>query len=75
MEDERFAPARIKLLREAKGITQEELGKRVGCTRQAIQQIEIGHNTPSVDTLEKIAKVFKAKVGFFFDQGGGNGSG
>jgi len=48
---------RIKLLRNKKGLTQEELGKAIGSTKQNIYKYENGiiTNIPS-DKLEEIAK-------------------
>jgi putative transcriptional regulator len=44
------------------GITQEELGQKVGVTRQTIIAIEKGNYTPSVLLALKIAKVFHKPV-------------
>lgn len=51
--------ARIKYLRQISGMSQEELGRRVGVQRAAINKYEKGSvvNIP-VATIEKIAKVF-----------------
>lgn len=43
-------------------ITQEELGKAVGVTRQTIIAIEKGNYTPSVLLALKIAKYFNTTV-------------
>jgi putative transcriptional regulator len=45
-----------------KGLTQEELGKKVGVTRQTIISIEKGNYTPSVLLALNIASVFKMSV-------------
>ena len=49
-------------LRQEKNITQEELGKKVGVTRQTIIAIEKGNYTPSVALAIKIAKYFNKSV-------------
>lgn len=51
--------ARIKYLRSLTGLSQEELGRRVGVQRAAINKYEKGSvtNIP-ITTIEKIAKVF-----------------
>ena len=51
--------ARIKELRTLAGMSQEELGKRVGVQRAAINKYEVGSvtNIP-LATIEKMAKVF-----------------
>lgn len=48
--------AKIRIAREAAGLTQEELGKRCGTTKQTIYKYEIGKvtNIP-LDRLELIA--------------------
>lgn len=51
--------ARIKELRTIAGMSQEELGRRVGVQRAAINKYELGSvtNIP-LATIEKLAKVF-----------------
>ena len=55
---------RIKVLRESKGLTQEELGKLVGTTKQTIFKYETGkiENIP-YSRIEDIAKVFDCAPG------------
>lgn len=53
-------------LRMKKGITQEDLGKAVGVSRQTIIAIEKGHYTPSVCLALKIAKYFHKSVESIF---------
>jgi putative transcriptional regulator len=49
----------IRLLRFLAGdMTQAELGKRVGLTRQTIAAIEQGRYSPSLDVAFRIAHVF-----------------
>jgi len=47
-------------------VTQEELGKAVGVTRQTIIAIEKGNYTPSVLLAIKIAKYFNTTVDKLF---------
>ncbi|WP_321004531.1 helix-turn-helix transcriptional regulator [Eisenbergiella porci] len=49
---------RIKELREAKEITQEQLGELVGVSRQAINALENGIYEPSIWLAYDIAGVF-----------------
>ena len=51
----------VSKLRLDADITQEDLAKAVGVTRQTIIAIEKGHYTPSVLLALKIAKFFSAK--------------
>ena len=53
---------RLRELREAKGLTQEELAKALGVTRQTIIAIEKGKYDPSLKLAFKIAKFFKVKI-------------
>lgn len=52
----------LQMVRSSKKVTQEELGKSVGVTRQTIIAIEKGNYTPSVLLAIKIAKFFKIRV-------------
>ncbi|NJE43376.1 helix-turn-helix transcriptional regulator [Thermococcus sp. GR6] len=49
---------RLRELREAKGLTQEELAKALGVTRQTIIAIEKGKYDPSLKLAFKIARFF-----------------
>lgn len=52
----------IKAKREMLGLTQNELAKVVGVTQGAVAQWENGISRPGVDTLCKLADVFRCKV-------------
>ena len=47
---------RIRALRKAAGLTQEQLGDAVGVTRSAISLIERGGGYPSIETADAIAQ-------------------
>lgn len=53
---------RIRQLREALGMTQEQLGEMVGTSRQAINAIETEKNEPSIWLAYDIAKVFDEPI-------------
>ena len=53
---------RVNELRTKADLTQEDLGKSVGVTRQTIIAIEKGNYTPSVTLALKIAYYFKKPV-------------
>ncbi|ACS33626.1 helix-turn-helix transcriptional regulator [Thermococcus gammatolerans] len=53
---------RLRELREAKGLTQEELAKALGVTRQTIIAIEKGKYDPSLRLAFKIARFFGLKI-------------
>ena len=53
----------IRLLRFlAQDMTQAELGRRVGLTRQTIAAIEQGRYSPSLDVAFRIAHVFGKRI-------------
>jgi putative transcriptional regulator len=54
--------SRVEPLRKRRGLTQEELGDRVGVTRQTIISIEKGNYVPSVLLALKLALVFEVTV-------------
>lgn len=56
----------LKMFRAKIGINQEDLGKRVGVTRQTISLIERGDYSPSVTLALKIAKIFDTSVEAIF---------
>ena len=47
----------IRLLREQKGLTQEDFAQQLFVTRQTVSNYETGRTHPDIDTLEKIAAV------------------
>src|SRR5216684_1939014 len=49
---------RIKYLRDQRKWTQEQLGEKAGLTYKYIGQIERAEVSPSLETLEKLAKAF-----------------
>ena len=68
----------VKLLRFlAQEITQAELGKRVGITRQTVAAIEQGRYAPSLEIAFRIAHVFGKRVDevFHWQPAGDNGKG
>ena len=50
---------KVKFERQKKGISQEELAALSGLSRNAIWKIESGRVSPTIDSLEKIAKALK----------------
>jgi putative transcriptional regulator len=57
---------RLKIERAIKDITQEELARLVGVTRQAINSIELGKYVPSTVLALKISKYFGKTVNEIF---------
>lgn len=59
---------KVKDLRKLLGLSQEELAKKTGVTRQTISSIENG-STPSFETMEKLSDKLKKSVDeIFFEQ-------
>lgn len=58
---------KLKEIRNARGVTQEELADKTGLTVESISNIERGIFGPKFDNLEKIAKVLKVEVKALFD--------
>jgi putative transcriptional regulator len=58
---------RLKILRAERNWTQEELGKRVGVSRQAINALETEKHDPSLDLAYRIADTFKVSVEQIFE--------
>jgi transcriptional regulator with XRE-family HTH domain len=57
---------RLRRFRHQSGLTQEELAARAGLNRNHIGMIEREENSPTVDTLEKLAAVLKIEPKLFF---------
>lgn len=49
---------RIAALRKSRGMTQEQLGERLGASRQAVSKWEAGKATPELDLIIKMGEVF-----------------
>lgn len=58
---------RLRVLRAEQGWTQEDLGKRLGVSRQAVNAIETGKHGPSLDLAFRIAAAFGRTVEEIFD--------
>ena len=48
----------IRSVRESRGVTQAELARRIGVTRQTLIAIEQGRYSPSLEVAFQIARVF-----------------
>ena len=58
---------RVRFKRKMMGLTQTDLGERVGLTFQQIQKYEKGENRISASKLYQIAQILDTNVSFFFD--------
>lgn len=58
---------KVKELREKFGLTQKELGEKVGVSRQAINAIETGKFDPSIWLAYDLAHFFRSNIEELFD--------
>ncbi len=54
----------IAVLRKAKGITQSELGERIGVSFQAVSKWERGETLPDITILPDIANILETTIDF-----------
>jgi putative transcriptional regulator len=58
---------KVRTLREALSLTQAELGKLAGVSRQAINAIETGKFDPSIRLAYSLSKIFSKTIEEVFD--------
>ena len=66
MDYRSFIGNKIRYYRHSAGITQEELGERLGISKQNINRWEAGKTAPTIENLAKIAKALDIHLGSFF---------
>ncbi len=54
--------ARVRALRDERGMTQEQLATRLGHDQTFVSRLELGKNTVTFDELGEIAAVFEMSV-------------
>lgn len=59
----------LKTLREAKGLTQQQLANEIHCARTVIANIETGNSSPSIATAKALGEVFGVNWWEFFEEG------
>ena len=52
----------LRVLRATRDITQEDLARSLGVTRQTIHAIESGKYNPSLDLAFKMARYFETRI-------------
>ncbi len=57
----------MKIERARKNLTQEQLAKMVGVSRQTINAIELGKYNPSTVLALKLAQIFEKSVNDIFE--------
>lgn len=58
----------LRILREKRKLTQEELGKEIALSASAVSNIENTISFPSIDTLVKCAEFFSVSVDYFLNE-------
>lgn len=66
MDYKSFIGNKIRFYRHSAGITQEELGERLGISKQNINRWELGKSSPTIENLSKIAKALDVNLNLFF---------
>jgi len=67
MSPQRRLAARIRKLRERRGMTQETLARRAKISRVYVAQIERQRQDPTLSVVVRLAKALKVKVGALVD--------
>ena len=67
MDDQLILKNRLKIARAEKNLSQGELAKLVGVSRQTIMQLERNRYNPSMLLAYSIAKVFDVAIEDLFD--------
>lgn len=57
---------KIQRRRKECGLTQEDVADKIGVSRAYMGYIEQGRNAPSLEVVEKIARVLKTSISSFF---------
>ncbi|MEL6267306.1 MAG: helix-turn-helix transcriptional regulator [Pseudomonadota bacterium] len=66
-EIDAYIGARLKMRRQAKGMSQEQLGHEISLTFQQVQKYEKGLNRIGAGRLFHIAEVLGVDVGYFYE--------
>jgi excisionase family DNA binding protein len=61
----RRAGQRLRLLREAAGLNQQELAARSGLTHEEISRLELGQQVPLTGTVRAVARALGTEAGVF----------
>jgi len=60
--------AKLRAIRDERGLSQRELAHRSGLSANAISLIERDENSPSVSTLQSLASALNIKMSYFFEE-------
>ena len=60
--------SKIKIKRVECGLTQADLGKKLGLTFQQVQKYEMAKNKVGIDKLYKISNILNTNIYYFLDE-------
>lgn len=63
---------KLRLLRKERGLTQSDVGEAIGQERSTIACYETGKRKPDVETLEKLAVLYKVTLDYFSEKSEGD---
>ncbi|MGD0792181.1 MAG: helix-turn-helix transcriptional regulator [Terriglobales bacterium] len=64
-----FRPERLKNLREAKALSQDQLSKLAGLSQSVIAKSENGKNLPGSEALDKLARALDCTIDYLHGRG------
>lgn len=53
---------RVRALREAQGMSQAELARRMGTSQPAVARLEAGGVEPSIETLDRVSRALGSRL-------------
>lgn len=62
-----YIAAQIKVLREQRGLSQDDLAAKIGTKQPAISRLEDCNNSPNIRTLFKLAEAFGLRLCVHFE--------
>lgn len=62
---------KLKELRKKEGLTQKQLGERIGVSKSMVSYYEAKERSPGPETLVRIARAFHVTPDYFLDAGNG----
>jgi transcriptional regulator with XRE-family HTH domain len=66
-ETKKYLGERIQEIRKKRGLKQSELAEMIDIDSKHISKIECGYSYPSIDLLDKLARVFEVNPAAFFE--------
>ena len=58
--------SKVRARREQLGLSQSDLAELLECSQPNISELEKGNHSPSLSTVERIAKALEVTVEYFF---------